>query len=609
MPPSGEESAGPGRSLSARAWLEAVRDAERRGELLAAFDLAGRGLEDHPGDPGLRYRAVLALARAGSTAQAARQFDELGLSSIGTEDVEALGARIRKDRALSAMGRERRRLAKVAADAYQDIRARTNGYFPAVNAATMSLVAGRPAEARALAADALALVEASGETGYFASATRAESYLLLGDEPGARAALERAAELQDGDFGALSTTRRQLRMICDLIGIDAEILSPLAGPAVTHFCGHMIGAPGSGGRFPSEHEAAVAARMADVVHRKAVGFAYGSLANGGDIMWAELLTASGSELHVVLPFALEEFITTSVAPAGDEWVERFRRCLAAAESVTYATADAYLNDDVLYAYCARLAMGLALTRARHLDAEVFQLALWDGAPASGPAGTATDVAAWRRTGHQLMSVSPQPAEGPAHGTAQVGVRSEPAVTTDRSRRVIRAMLFGDVRGFSKLTDEQLPAFAGVVLGAMADVLAAHAAEIDFRNTWGDALYAVFSGAPPAARCALDLQEALARLDLEGNGLPPDLGFRLSGHLGPVFPMRDPIVDAQTFMGSHVSRTARIEPVTPPGAVYVTEAFVASLELSGCDDIGCDYVGHMPAAKDYGRLRMYRIGRR
>jgi hypothetical protein len=63
------------------------------------------------------------------------------------------------------------------------------------------------------------------------------------------------------------------------------------------------------------------------------------------------------------------------------------------------------------------------------------------------------------------------------------------------------------------------------------------------------------------------------------------------------------------MGSHISRTARIEPVTPPGEVYVTEAFAASLELAGCNDLGCNYVGHMPAAKDYGRLRMYHLVRR
>lgn len=62
------------------------------------------------------------------------------------------------------------------------------------------------------------------------------------------------------------------------------------------------------------------------------------------------------------------------------------------------------------------------------------------------------------------------------------------------------------------------------------------------------------------------------------------------------------------MGSHVSRTARIEPVTPPGTVYVTEPFAASLILGASREFTCDYVGHMPAAKDYGRLRMYRLRR-
>jgi adenylate cyclase len=63
-----------------------------------------------------------------------------------------------------------------------------------------------------------------------------------------------------------------------------------------------------------------------------------------------------------------------------------------------------------------------------------------------------------------------------------------------------------------------------------------------------------------------------------------------------------------FMGSHVSRTARIEPVTPAAAVYVTEPFAAALMLEREHGFACDYVGHMPAAKDYGRLRMYRLRR-
>src|SRR5271155_1864879 len=97
MAHGGEGSPGREPGRSAGVWLTAVRDAQRRGELLLAFDLAGRGLEEHPGDVELRYRSVLALARAGSTAQAARRFTELGLASVDSEDVASLEARIQKD--------------------------------------------------------------------------------------------------------------------------------------------------------------------------------------------------------------------------------------------------------------------------------------------------------------------------------------------------------------------------------------------------------------------------------------------------------------------------------------------------------------------------------
>ena len=594
---------------TAAEWLESVRDAERRGEPLAAFDLAGQGLEQHAGDVELRYRAVLALARSGSTAQAAREFDELGLSAVDSEDVGALDARIQKDFALAASGAERRRLAGVAAAAYLRIRERSQGYFPAVNAATLTLVAGDAAGARRLARESLDLVGVSGETSYFSAATEAEALLLLGDVAGAGGALDRARALQSHDYGALSTTRRQLRLICNETGIDPRVLSPLAGPAVAHFCGHLMAPPGRAGRFTSACEPDVAGRMFRAVESRPVAFAYGSLASGGDILWAEALLSWGCELHVVLPFALEEFVGTSVARAGQGWVARFHRCLEAAASVSYATEDAYLDDDVLYRYCAELAMGLALLRARYVDAEVHQLALWDGTAATGIAGTAADVASWRSTGHDVVVVSPGCAGSPSDPARSVPADGGLARVVHRPRRVVRAMLVGDIRGFSKLSDDQLPAFSDLVLGAFAAVLADYAGDVDYTNTWGDALFTVLTSTPVAARCALDLQDAMAALDLTGAGLPMHLAFRLSGHVGPVFPIEDPVLGRPSFIGSHVNRTARIEPVTPTGAVYVTEAFAAALEVSGAADIGCDYVGHLPAAKDYGRLRMYRIWRR
>lgn len=616
----------PDDSRPAATWLEAVLAQERRGELLTAFDLAERGLAEHPDDLALKHRAVLALARAGATAQAAERFLEYGLAEVKDEDVASLRARIAKDAAVGARGDERRRRAGRAAELYAAVHARTGGYYPAINAATLWLLAGERERARSLATTVLRVLTEAGDESYYAAATEAEARLLLGDTASAAVAVAVAASRHNGDDGALATTRRQLRLICEAESLDPDLLAPLSGPGVAYYCGHIITAEGAAGRFPAAAEERVRAAIAQAVERHPVGYGYGALAGGADIMWAEALLAAGAELHVVLPFAHDEFVESSVASCGPRWVERFERCRDAATEVRYATDGAFLGDDVLLRYASELAMGRTLLRASFLDVMPWQLAVWDGEPASGAAGTAIDIATWRRGGHPVAVVGPDGSLtefGAEAAPAPVATTVPPAPSGDAAvavpddvpgraatvpRRVVRALLFGDVRGFAKLTDEQLPAFATEVLGAFARVLDRYDADVWHRNTWGDALYVVLSDAGVAAECALDLQDEMAAIDLTEVGLPPHLALRLGGHVGPVFPIYDRVLRLRAFMGSHVSRTARIEPVTPPGAVYVTEAFAAALLVAGRRELKGDYVGHMAAAKEYGRLRMYRLRR-
>jgi class 3 adenylate cyclase len=587
---------------NAAQWLAAVTDAEQRGELLGAFDLADRGLVLHPESLALKHRAVLALARAGSTGEASRRFEEYGLAGVEEEDVATLQARIAKDAALAAEGAQRRLLARHSADLYGAVGSRTGGYYPGINEATLRLIAGETERARVLASTVLQGLRGGNDESYYAVASTAEALLLLGDPASAKATLERAATLPDADHGATATTRRQLRTICEVSGIDEAVLDGLRGPEVVHFCGHRLSPARSPGRFCAHAEARVAAEVGVELDRRRPAYAYGALAGGADILWAEALLERGAELHVVLPFARDEFIEASVAPSGTEWPRRFERCMERAAAVSYATEDAHLREDVLYRYGSELAMGLALLRARFLDADARQLAIWDGKPALGEAGTAIDIDTWRHTGRSTTVIAP--GNGPT--TARTAAATRASAPADR---VVRAMLFADVKGFSRLTDEQLPRFADHVLGAFANVLTRYDGLVLYRNTWGDALYVVLADAASAAACACDLQAAIASVDLLDANLPGHLALRLGGHVGPVFPARDPILDTPSFIGSHVSRTARIEPVTPPGAIYVTEPFAAALVLAGRQEFPCEYVGHMPAAKDYGRMRMYRLRRR
>ena len=115
----------------------------------------------------------------------------------------------------------------------------------------------------------------------------------------------------------------------------------------------------------------------------------------------------------------------------------------------------------------------------------------------------------------------------------------------------------------KLTEAQIPGFVEHVLGTLGRTLCEYGDQVLYRNTWGDGLFLVLGDAAIAARCALALQAALEQLDLPSHGLPDTLALRLGGHFGPVFETTDPVQGVTNYFGAHVSRTARIEPVTPP----------------------------------------------
>src|SRR5207249_2410186 len=141
---------------------------------------------------------------------------------------------------------------------------------------------------------------------------------------------------------------------------------------VLHYTGHMIG------RLVPQYEELISRRIAQYLGARRIGFAYGSLASGADILVAEALLERDVELRVILPCDEERFIAMSVATGGPEWVRRFLRCRARARSVTYASTDTPPANEEALSYASSVAMGLAITRARHLGAKVEQVAVWDG---------------------------------------------------------------------------------------------------------------------------------------------------------------------------------------------------------------------------------------
>ena len=251
----------------------------------------------------------------------------------------------------------------------------------------------------------------------------------------------------------------------------------------------------------------------------------------------------------------DDFVELSVRPSGESWVARFEDCMAQAQSIRYATEDRHLGDDHLFAYGSQIAMGLAVLYGRHLHADLRQIAIWDGCSSDAVAGTAIDIGVWERAGMPRATIIPC---GKARHASRPVAATPVVQPPPGGRRHSRAMLFGDVSGFSQLSDEQLPSFTAKILGAMGRVIGRFREHTDMINTWGDGLFIVFADAGIAANCALALQDAISAVDLEAARLPKHLSLRLGGHLGPVYELPDPILSRPNFYGAHVSRAARIE---------------------------------------------------
>lgn len=570
----------------------------QRGEILAAYDIARAALEAGETTRDVAYAAVLCLARSGAIDFARSEYVRLGLDQADDSDAVALGARLLKDVALAARGPRRAAFARASIRRYEALFQRYGGLYGAINAATMILVAGDPDGARVRAAAALEIPPPPGLTGeaaYYEAASRAEARFLTGDLAGARDTLAVALAHAPHAYAAHASTLRQLDMLCRETGVDPAWLAPSRPPVCAHFTGHILG-PASDGALP---DCALRRQLAQLLKDQRVGFGYGSLAAGADIVFAEALLAAGAELHVVLPVGRESFIDVSVAPFGVEWIGRFERCMQGATSIRYASQDPYLGDEQVFAYSSQFAMGCAVLRAQTLSTEAIQLAVWDGHETGGPAGVSYDLNYWARSGRRRAVVS---IERPAP------VRRPPANAGEPPKRAMKAMLFADVQGFGGLRDDQIPAFIETVMGRMAKAVEWLAAPPTHVETWGDGLFLVFDRPIDAALAALALLEGHKSLDLRALGLPKSLGLRVAGHYGPVHLRRHPLTHAPAVIGTHVVVAARIEPDVAPGSAGVSEALAGALATFHGDAVACGYVGRTQGRKGFPATPIFSLSR-
>lgn len=331
-----------------------------------------------------------------------RLFEDAGLLESRDSEALSLKGRLLKDRGLRSLGPDRTDLLDQAQEAYMRAAGERRATYPLINAATIALLNGKPDEAHALARQVLELLDSGeyeSETRYWLGATAAEARLLLGDPRAARLALEDALKAAPDAWEDHAATLRQFQQILEWTGAPFGLFDHLRPPPSLYFSG-IIGLP--------QEEERVRHEVGALLDRVRPGVVFGALAAGSDIVIAELATAAGARLHVVLPTAVETFREVSVAHFGGDWGERFDRLMDAADVVDTLEGPGKLSGAAVH-LAAQVAMGLAIRRARVLATEALAFHVGRAFGELSP-----PEVEWRRQGrtlHELVLDESQPAHG------------------------------------------------------------------------------------------------------------------------------------------------------------------------------------------------------
>ena len=366
-----------------------------------------------------------------------------------------------------------------------------------------------------------------------------------------------------------------------------------------HFAGAMLG----DANWCTEHSidtCSLQDRISQYIRTERIGYGYGALAAGADLLIAGSLLKEGRALTVYLPCKEDAFIEHSVRPYGSEWVERYEHCRDQAEAVHSVTHNPEANDWFDRALASRTAMGISIVQAQALGATAHQLCIVNPANPVRTRGTWANIDEWRRTGNAQRIIElnwPSPSR---KSTA-------PQKSLDVEERQMVALICADVVGFGSLSDRQANAFIPKVF----DPLAAACANLRYgplyANSWGDGLLLAFDDIGAGAEAAQVLQACFSSINLAQAGMPTTLGLRVAGHFGPVHWVNDPFQRRRAVFGTHITLASRIEQKSDAGSVLVSEGFAAALALSEQAHLyRCLPLGKRTLSKGAGDWPLYRL---
>ena len=509
-------------------------------------------------------------------------------------------------------------------------RARKMAGHAGINLATLALLTGDEKSALRLVKEIrasyepIAERERPGEKDYWVQAMLAEAHLISKEFDQALKYYQKAVATAHEELHSIVSMRRQAQAILAHHNVDpGKFDFVFAIPTVASMTGLMVDHPhGETVRFPQRIVPRIRRQIVSLIIKHNIGIGFCSGASGADLIFAEEMIRRNNEVNIILPFNAERYRQTILEISGQEsWALLFDQVLASASTISVLADEMGTDDQAPFLYCNEIVEGMAALRANALNANMLHIAVWDEKETADIRGTAGAVRRWLTTGQKAHVISTKTfvkaaeeneaaAAAPASelSPAPSAIVHVPEINV-RNRQLLSAIMFADTVGYSRITDREIPLYVEHFIGMIPGIIHRLNLENVYRRTWGDALFMVFDTLASAAEFSLTLCDEISKVDWRRKGLPHRLNFRIALHAGPVYQMNDPVTGENNYYGYHISKGARIEPITPPGQVYTSEHFAALIAAHGITDYVCDYVGRVPHAKDFGTFPLYHLKRR
>lgn len=145
----------------------------------------------------------------------------------------------------------------------------------------------------------------------------------------------------------------------------------------------------------------------------------------------------------------------------------------------------------------------------------------------------------------------------------------------KEEKIHAAIIFADMKDFSKLPEHILPAVQRLIEEIRNTIIDRHSPI--HVNTWGDGFFICLSNCEDAAEVALSIRDYIRRLKWRSMGFQSQPMFRIGLHFSNIICTN--IDGSNKISGAGVNIGSRIEPIVEPGKVYCSDLFKTNLEPS------------------------------